>query len=250
MRLAPEHRSLGELRAFLGVTDPEGAGARLQRWCAGSELGWVLDNDRDEIDLTAPMIGFDMTSVLDNQYVRGPLMAYLFHRATSLIDGRRCLFAVDEFWKALLDPAFREVVHNSLKTWRKLDVPVFLATQSPHDALASPIAHTIIEQCPTQVHFPNGKADRADYVDGLKLTQAEFDAVRDNMGSGARGRFLLKQGQISVVCELDLSHSADHVAVLSGRGETVKLMTKLRSEVGDNPDAWLPLFYKLWRTAE
>ena len=42
MRLPPECRSFGELRAFLGQSDAKGPGARLERWCAGNSLGWGL----------------------------------------------------------------------------------------------------------------------------------------------------------------------------------------------------------------
>ena len=62
-------------------------------------LGWVLDNDVDEVSLDAPFLGFDLTAVLDDPTVRGPVMAYLFHRVESLLDGRRLVLAVDEFWK-------------------------------------------------------------------------------------------------------------------------------------------------------
>jgi type IV secretion system protein VirB4 len=45
MELEPEHRSFGELRAFMGQADPDGVGSRLERWCKGGSLGWVLDNE-------------------------------------------------------------------------------------------------------------------------------------------------------------------------------------------------------------
>ena len=174
MQLPPEHRSMGELRAFLGQSDGEGPGARLAKWCAGRSLGWVLDNEADEIELNSPFLGFDMTAVLDDDVTRGPIMSYLYHRIEGLVDGRRLIVAIDEFWKALADPEFRELVNDKLKTIRKLNGAVVLATQSPRDALSSPISHSIIEQCPTQIIMPNDKADRVDYVDGLKLTEPEF----------------------------------------------------------------------------
>ena len=46
-------------------------------------------------------------------------MAYLFHRVESLVDGRRLILAIDEFWKALADPGFRDLVNDKLKTIRK-----------------------------------------------------------------------------------------------------------------------------------
>lgn len=248
MQLPPEHRSLGELRAFLGQSDPDGPGARLEKWCAGNSLGWVLDNDTDLVTVDAPFLGFDMTAVLDDPTTRGPVMAYLFHRIEALVDGRRLVVAIDEFWKALADAGFRDLVNDKLKTIRKLNGAVILATQSPRDALESPIAHSIIEQCPTQILLPNDRADARDYRDGLKLTEPEFMAVREDLTQGGR-RFLLKQGNVSVACELDLSGLDDFVAVLSGRAKTVRLMERLRAELGPEPEAWLPAFKREWRKA-
>jgi type IV secretion system protein VirB4 len=248
LSLPPQARSFGELRAFLGHADPDGPGARLDKWCQGGALGWVLDNDKDTVSLDAPFLGFDVTAVLDDPLTRGPILSYLFHRAESLLDGRRVVLAIDEFWKALLDPGFRELVNDKLKTIRKLNGLVILATQSPADALRSPIAHSIVEQCPTQILLPNARADSVDYCDGLKLTQPEYLAVREDLTVGGR-RFLLKQGSTSVACELDLSGLDDLVAVLSGRASTLRLMEQLMAEVGPDPTAWLGPFRRQWRSA-
>jgi len=252
MSLPPEHRSLGELRAFLGQSDAAGPAARLDKWCQGGSLGWVLDNDTDDVNLDAPFLGFDMTAVLDDPRTRGPIMAYLFHRVEALMDGRRLVVAIDEFWKALMDAAFRDLVNDKLKTIRKLNGAVILATQSPRDALNSPIAHSIIEQCPTQIFMPNTKADDADYVAGFKLTEAEATAVRrDLVQAGPEGgrRFLLKQGDASVACELNMSGLDDLRAVLSGNNNTVLFMHKLMRELGPEPADWLPTFRRDWRKA-
>lgn len=248
LALPPEVRSFGELRAFLGQSDLQGPGARLDKWCKGASLGWVLDNDADSIALDAAFLGFDVTAVLDDAVTRGPILSYLFHRIEQLLDGRRLVLAIDEFWKVLLDAGFRELVNDKLKTIRKLNGLVILSTQSPADALASPIAHSIIEQCPTQILLPNARADAADYIEGLKLTEPEYLAIRDELSVGGH-RFLLKQGRASVACELDLAGTDDLVAVLSGRARTVRLMERLISEVGSDPAAWLPHFRRQWRAA-
>lgn len=242
MRLPPAVRSLGELRAFLGQTDPAGAGARLEKWCRGRALGWAFDGEEDRVSLDAPFLGFDMTALLDDADVRGPAMAYLFHRVEALVDGRRLLVAIDEFWKALADEAFRELVNDKLKTIRKRNGALLLATQSPRDALRSPIAHTLIEQCPTQILMPNPRADAADYRDGLKLTEPEFRMVKDDLTSGHR--FLLKQGVTSVACDLHLTGMDDVIAVLSGRESTVRLMERAVADAGGRPDDWLPEFHR------
>jgi type IV secretion system protein VirB4 len=235
-------RSLSALRVFLGQGDREGIGARLERWCRGGPLGWALDADEDAISLDARTLGFDMTEVLDDPVVRTPLMMVLFHRVERLIDGRRIVIAIDEFWKALGDEAFRDLAQNKLKTIRKQNGVMVFGTQSPRDALMSPIAHTIVEQCPTQVFFPNPRGTRADYVDGFHLTGAEFRLVHEDLAPESR-RFLLKQGHRSVVAELDLSGLDDALAILSGRTATVEVLDRIRARVGDDPERWLPLFH-------
>jgi type IV secretion system protein VirB4 len=247
-QLRQEERSFGALRAFLGQQDREGIGARLERWCLGAPFGWVLDGEQDDIGLDARFVGFDMTDLLDHPSVRTPLMMYLFHRVERLIDGRRLIIDIDEFWKALGDDAFRDLANNKLKTIRKQNGVMVFGTQSPRDALASPIAHTIVEQCPTQIFLPNARGTRSDYVDGFHLTDTEFLLIKEELAPESH-RFLVKQGHNSVVAELDLGGFDDALAVLSGRTETVELLDRIRTEVGNDPARWLPIFHAERRRA-
>jgi type IV secretion system protein VirB4 len=240
--LPRRERSFSALRVFLGQQDREGIGARLERWCQGGPLGWVLDAEDDAIGLDARTLGFDMTDVLDAPTVRTPLMMYLFRRVEELIDGRRIIIAIDEFWKALGDEAFRDLANNKLKTIRKQNGVMVFGTQSPRDALASPIAHTIVEQCPTQVFMPNPRGTQGDYVEGFHLTQTEYRLVHEDLTPESR-RFLVKQGHNSVVAELDLAGFDDELAVLSGRTANVELLDRIRAEAGDDPKRWLPVFH-------
>ena len=247
-QLRQEERSFGALRAFLGQQDREGIGARLERWCLGAPFGWVLDGEQDDIGLDARFVGFDMTDLLDHPSVRTPLMMYLFHRVERLIDGRRLIIDIDEFWKALGDDAFRDLANNKLKTIRKQNGVMVFGTQSPRDALASPIAHTIVEQCPTQIFLPNARGTRSDYVEGFHLTDTEFLLIKEELAPESH-RFLVKQGHNSVVAELDLRGFDDALAVLSGRTETVELLDRIRTEVGNDPARWLPIFHAERRRA-
>ncbi|EJC84133.1 type IV secretion/conjugal transfer ATPase, VirB4 family [Rhizobium leguminosarum bv. trifolii WSM2297] len=241
--LPVERRSIGALRTFLNNTDPEGIASRLRRWERGGPLGWVFDNETDDIGIGAKFIGYDMTDFLDNEEIRTPLMAYLFYRIEQLIDGRRIIIVIDEFWKALQDEGFRDLAQNKLKTIRKQNGLMLFATQSPRDAIVSPIAHTIIEQCPTQIFLPNPRGDRVDYVDGFKLTEREFELVSRELSVESR-RFIVKQGHNSVVAELNLNGFDDELAILSGRTANVELADAIRSELGDNWEDWLPVFYE------
>jgi type IV secretion system protein VirB4 len=168
---------------------------------------------------------------------------YLFHRLAALVDGRRLVVDIDEFWKALGDEAFRGLAQDGLKTYRKQNAFMVFGTQSPADVLRSDIAHTILEQCATKVFLPNPHAQARDYVEGFGLTEREFRLVREDL-IPERRQFLVKQGLNSVVVELPLDGLADHLAILSGRTETVDLLDRLRAQHGDVYADWAAPFHQ------
>ena len=88
----------------------------------------------------------------------------------------------------------------------------------------------------------NPGADRADYVEGLKLTEKEYDLVR-TLPEDSR-RFLVKQGSHSALAELDLSALQAELKVLSGTPDRAALVDTLVAECGENPEAWLPRFWE------
>jgi type IV secretion system protein VirB4 len=96
--------------------------------------------------------------------------------------------------------------------------------------------------------YPSPTADYDAYVNGLKCTEGEFKAVREDMAIGKR-RFLLKRELGSVICEFDLGPMREYVAVLSGRANTVRFAERLRRELGDKPSAWLPQFMDRFQEA-
>lgn len=244
MGAAKSKRRLGAMLEFFDPTDANGLHPRLARWCRGGALGWLFDNAEDRFTLEgSPIFGFDVTEFLENEETRTPTIMYLFHRIEKLIDGRRLIIFMDEFWKLLLDDYFEDLVQNKLKTIRKQNGFLVMFTQSPRDALRSKISHSLIEQTATKIFLPNPGADYEDYVNGFKLTVREFEIIK-NLGEKSR-QFLIKQGHHSVVAELNLRGFDDELAVLSGNTATSMLAERLVAELGDNPEIWLPEFHRI-----
>ena len=226
--------------------------ARIRKWTNAGSLGWVFDNPTDTIDLTkANIIGFDYTEVIDNAEVRTPVINYLIHRLEELIDGRPLIYVMDEFWKILDgEGGLKEFAKNKQKTIRKQNGLGIFATQSPEDALRSDISAALIEQTATMILLPNPNADRKDYIDGLKLTEAEYNVV---VSLDERSRcFLVKQGHGSAVCQLNLRGMDDELAVISASTDNIAIMDRIMHETAAqhgvtinqlSPEDWLQQFY-------
>jgi type IV secretory pathway VirB4 component len=148
---------------------------------------------------------------------------------------------MDEFWKWLRDPAFSDFAFNKQKTIRKQNGLGVFATQSPSDVLSSEIARAIIEQCATEIYLPNPKANRAEYLEGFGLTEAEFEIVTEF--DEASRLFLVKQGHTSAVAQLNLAGFSRELAILSGSTDNVALLHEVMAEVGEDPAAWMPVFH-------
>lgn len=236
---APRFRRLRYLRELLAGTQrptPGDLAARLEPWCTPDDAGWLFDNETDGLDLSARVVGFDMTQLLNEPVLRTPCMMYLFHRVEQRLDGHPALIMIDEGWKALDDDVFAAAIRNWMKTLRKRNAILGFATQSARDALDSRIAAAIIEQAATQIFMPNPRAQAEDYCQGFGLTEHELDLVR-TLPEHSRC-FLVKHGNESVIARLDLDAYPDLLTVLSGRETTVRRLDDLRAKLGDAPSAW------------
>lgn len=243
-RFDKEHRTLSVVRQQLHDVSPDGVRAHLAKWCAdeAGHLAWVFDNPTDTVDLTqGRLFGFDDTDLLNDPEVLGPVTMYLLHLAESLLDGRRFMYVMAEFWKRLELPAFADFAVNKQYTIRKQNGFGIFDTQSPAQILKTPHVAAMVEQCATQIFLPNPKADAKEYIEGFKVTRAEFDAIR-GFGESSR-QFLVKQGQKSVINRLDLSGLGPELLdILSTSLDNVELLDQIRAEVGDAPADWLPIF--------
>jgi len=216
----------------------EDLASRFDVWL--TSRGWVFNNESDQWDAGNGVFGFDLTKILDDDDIRTAALAYMFHRVEGLMDGTPMMLFIDEGWKILNDEFFSDFLMDKLKTIRKLNGIVGFGTQSAKDIVASRMAHTLLEQTPTNLFFPNPKADDASYLDGFKLSQRELEWVRET--SPESRQFLIKHDLDSVIAKLDLSHMPGVIKVLSGSPEAAARCAELRAELGEAPEDWLDRF--------
>ena len=231
-------RHFRELLSGARRPQPGDLADRLTPWIDDGEHAWLFDNAADKLDLSARVVGFDMTALLETPRLRTPAMMYLFHRIEERLDGSPAMILIDEGWKALDDEVFAARIRDWLKTLRKRNALVGFATQSARDALDSRISAALVEQTATMIFMPNARARAEDYCDGFGLTAHELSLIR-SLPAHSRA-FLVRQPDASVVVRLDLSGAPEVLTILSGRESAVRRLDLLREAVGDEPADWYP----------
>jgi type IV secretion system protein VirB4 len=177
--LDDRHKSLA---ALYGSTFEAGGRMRknLQQWVDPNLFGNFFNGAKDSLDLTTKrLIGFDMTTVLDNPDLAPAVIDYLIHRirAVSIETQDPSLIFIDETAPMLQHARFaRAFVEVGLREGRKRRSAFLLAFQTPQAIAATPIANDIRQQCQTAFFFRNKNAQRSDYAD-WNLTEGELDFI-------------------------------------------------------------------------
>jgi type IV secretion system protein VirB4 len=249
-----EYRRLGLALQSIPDRGEDCLSRRLAKWCYSEtdegRYAYALDNPKNNFDWEKlTRVGFDVTDFLVAGHpATEPILSYLFH-LKKLIKGEDGLMAtvVEEYWLPISYPTTAAQILDSLKTGRRRDEFIVLVTQSPEDAIKSPLLPAILQQTPTKIYLPNPDAEYRT-VDGggysrFGLTEKEFDKLK-SLGTQSR-KFLVKQGSQTNVAKLDLAGMGDVMGVLAMAAEDFKYLEAAKAQVGDHPDEWIPLYKKL-----
>jgi type IV secretion/conjugal transfer VirB4 family ATPase len=197
--LDPDQRRLFTLANIL----PRGLAQQLQRWVEGGQYAHVFDHSEDTITL-ARFQYVDFEGLDGVPLVLEPLLFYLLHRATATIldpalAGTLKVFVLDEAWRFLRDPTIRAYITEALKTWRKKNACVLMATQSSEDLQRSELLRVATESCPTQIFLANPHIDQTLYQDLFHLNATQAARIATLV---PRQQLLLKQPHVAKVLNL------------------------------------------------
>ncbi|MCX7116933.1 MAG: VirB4 family type IV secretion/conjugal transfer ATPase [Legionellales bacterium] len=245
-QLSQEFRTLSHVSQFLPIDFPRWP--HLRKWLKhddkriDGEFHWLFDNEDDALNFDFDKVGFDVTYLMDqvSHLISTPVYLYLMHRMRQCLDGRLTSFVISEAWQLFASPYWVKCLAEWLPTIRKKNGHFIFDTQSPKTITSSPIKHIVLDNLATMIIFPNPLADRETYIEHLKLTESQYLATKEAIPESRV--FLYKQEHEALLCKLNLADVSDCIRVLSGNAKSVKLMDEIMSEVGHEPEVWLPLF--------
>jgi type IV secretion system protein VirB4 len=241
MRLPPDQRSLGAVRAFLGFGE-DTDGGRLDRWCEGGADGWLFDNTEDLVRVDASFIGFDLTQLFGHAAC-SHVAAYLLQRVRELIDGRKVTVICDEVRFYLLNEIFAEAIKDFSLTLRKKNGQLWIAAQEPGHVINSTIGSDLANQAQTMWIYPTRDANEDEY-ERLGFTAAMYRAITETMPTLPYRCVLLKRDTGSAILRTELTDMQAEIDVLSGREETVRMIPSIRAQVGDDAESFTAEFIR------
>ena len=179
--------------------------APLQRWVQGGQYGAWFDNVEDNLTFESFQT-FDFAGMDKVPQLLEPLLFYILHRATAAIDGAGRIaafkiFVLDEAWRFLRHPTIRSYIMEALKTWRKKNAAMILATQSSDDLLRSEMLSVVVESAATKMFLANPDIDRALYREVFHLNETEADWIA---GLLPKQQILIKRPDVAKVVNLNV----------------------------------------------
>ena len=199
--LQPAQRRLFTVANLL----PRGLSARLQRWVEGGRYADLFDHVEDTLTFERLQV-FDFEAMRAFPSLIEPLLFYILHRVNDRIDADKGirtlkLCVMDEAWRFIQNPTLRAYVQEALKTWRKKNAAMLLATQTVEDFSSVDMLRTVVESCPTKLLLANPALDRARYAELFQLNEMELELLSALV---PRSQFLLKRPDLTKVLMLSV----------------------------------------------
>ena len=146
------------LSEFSVTIQDEAIREALRQYTVDGQLGQLLDAEEDGLSLT-DFTCFEIDSLMNlGEKYALPTLMYLFRRIECSLHGQPGAIILDEAWLMLGHPVFRGKIREWLKTMRKANCLVLMATQSLSDAVNSGILDVIVESTATRIYLPNAHA--------------------------------------------------------------------------------------------
>jgi type IV secretion/conjugal transfer VirB4 family ATPase len=182
-----------------------GLAERLYKWVEGGQYGALFDNVEDNLTV-ATFQTFDFEGMDKYPQVLEPLLFYILHRANRSIydpalDTRFKVFVMDEAWRFLKNDTIRLYITEAVKTWRKRNAAMILATQSSADLEQSDMLRVIVESCPTKIFLASPGMNRQEYRELFHLNETEASLIA---GLLPKQQLLIKRPDFSKVVNLNV----------------------------------------------
>lgn len=213
----------------------------LQHFTVAGPLGSLLDADVDSLG-SGRLLSFETENLLqlDSRAIV-PVLLYLFRRIEQRLDGSPTLILLDEAWSYLQHDLFRERLRDWLKTMRRKNAAVVMATQQVSDIAKSEIADVVLENCATKILLPNPEARTSNsrpFYERVGLNERELEILELSI---PKKHYYMVSVAGRRLIDLGIGHVALSWVGVNGREEREIVKTVMRRDPENWRSDWLRL---------
>jgi len=169
-----------------------------------------------------------------------PVLTYLFYCIQKNVDEnpRPTIIVLDEAWMMFTHEIFQGQIKEWLKTMRKKNCAVIMATQEINDLISNPIFSTLNESCKTKIFLPNPTAKQEKIYDMYASVGLNSKQINNIAEAKPQKDYYLQSDKYSRMITLNLL-PLSLLFVAIGEPEKIKHIRKLMDEYGDKwQEAW------------
>lgn len=174
-QLDAETRRLKSLALLL----PGRLAERLAPWIENGQHSRWFDHSEDSFDLGG-FVTLAMDDLFRQPSVARAFLEYAFFRINRNLTGKPTLIYLEEAWFALSDPLFAARIENWLRTLRKKNAIIIMASQNLDELARSEAFAAISDNMPTRLFLANPSVEsHIDlYTQRFGLRKAQLDIIR------------------------------------------------------------------------
>jgi type IV secretion system protein TrbE len=156
--------------------------SKFDEFVGHGRLAWCFDNVEDNLRFSN-FQAFNFQGMKQSaKELMEPVMFYILHLANTVTYNPALLIVpklivIDEAWAMLEHPLAFDYANECIKTGRKHNLAIILATQSRGDLEKVGLWEAVSEEMPTKIFFANPGMDRETYRREFHLTRVQTEAI-------------------------------------------------------------------------
>jgi type IV secretory pathway VirB4 component len=231
-------QGLRRIRHLAGLVQDLGLRRILNQYSDAGPWGHIFDGEPGDGGDTQARIYETRGLMALGERAAAPALEWLLHEIERECTGAPTLIFVDEAWRLLNDPVSADWFYAALRTLRKRNAGIVMATQSVTEIAASPYCNLLLESCPAKIFLPNPEA-RGEHVRDsyhkLGLTSRQIEIIAR---ATPRSQYYYTSPLGSRLFNLDLGPIALALCGATGHPD-LRRARELLAQRGEFLEAWL-----------
>ena len=157
------NQGLRRMRHLIGMVQVLALRRILSQYTELGPWGHIFDGEPNNSGECAVRVYETRGLMALGERAAAPALEWLLHEIERECTGAPMLIFIDGAWRLLNDPVSAEWFYGALRTLRKRNAGIVMATQSLTEIASSPYCNLLLESCPAKIFLPNPEA-RGEHV--------------------------------------------------------------------------------------